>query len=252
MAAAARWEYRENIHYVRHQGKIYIIDQTTHKVMANPELSSESRWNGGLAQAIEAELGLRIRSDSEGSRSVTAQELMSRPEYELKTGASGTARGHGDQFAAKGLSPVVTEIPRYYTSRLREAKDVVLADEDTKLDRIAADVRDMQSAEGRNQPQLVLADSNHLVRPLHERLDALGVEHEYIDAKWFLEQGKNQDAAFEAIINEAGKPGKVLVINMQGARGVDIPVSDEAKALGGLHVRVTARSAFGSEHDPVT
>ena len=54
MAAAARFEYVENVHYVVHDGKVFIIDQTTHEVLYNPETASESRLNGGLAQAIEA------------------------------------------------------------------------------------------------------------------------------------------------------------------------------------------------------
>ena len=70
-----------------------------------------------------------------------------------------------------------------------------------------------------------------------------------MDAKWFLNQGTNREEAFKKIIENAGKPGQVLVINMQGARGVDIPLSGEAKALGGLHVRVTARSGISEDID---
>ena len=54
MAATAEFEYVENVRLVLHDGKVYIIDQTTHDVLYNPETSTESRWNGGLAQAIEA------------------------------------------------------------------------------------------------------------------------------------------------------------------------------------------------------
>src|SRR5258708_29534466 len=36
---------------------------------------------------------------------------------------------------------------------------------------------------------------------------------------------------------------------MQGARGVDIPIRNDAKALGGLHVRVTARSGLSADID---
>ena len=75
MAATAHFEYVENVHYVVHGGKVYIIDQTTHEVLYNPETATESRWNGGLAQAVEAKHGLTIRDDPGTSKSVTAREL---------------------------------------------------------------------------------------------------------------------------------------------------------------------------------
>ena len=54
---------------------------------------------------------------------------------------------------------------------------------------------------------------------------------------------------FQDIVDKAGEPGKVLVVNMQGARGVDIPISEKALELGGLHVRVTARSSISHDID---
>lgn len=242
MAAAARWEYKENVHFVQHKGKIYIIDQTTHQVMFNPETSSESRWNGGLAQAVEYYLGLEVRSDPDSSKSVTLHELLNKPEYVRKTGASGTAKGHEKAFAALGMSKGVAEIPRYYQSRVKKFDDVVAVDEQVKLDQMAADIQEMQSEKGSGRPQLVLAHRNDLVSELHTRLDALGVEHVAIDAKWFLEQGTEGEAAFAAAVDTAGNTGKVTVVNMQGGRGVDIVATLAAKAKGDLMLRVTAHS----------
>ncbi|MDX6419836.1 MAG: hypothetical protein QOG28_4456, partial [Trebonia sp.] len=248
MAATAHWEHIENIHYVKHDGKIYIIDQTTHEVLYNPETATESRWNGGLAQAIEAKEGIAVRDDPATSKTITAQQLYAQPVYNRVVGASGTALGKGERFAAQGLSGEIADIPRYYSSRLNTAADHVSADLGEKLGAIADHVRDMQAA-GTRQPQLILAHRNDLVARLSQRLAGMGVEHTAIDAKWFLEQGTGREAAFSRMIDQAGKPGQVLVINMQGARGVDIPVSDEAKALGGLHVRVTARSGVSRDID---
>ena len=73
--------------------------------------------------------------------------------------------------------------------------------------------------------------------------------HTAIDAKWFLQQGTNREAAFKRVVEEAGQLGQVLVINMQGARGVDIPLTSEARAAGGMHVRVTARSGLSDDID---
>ncbi len=248
MAATAHYEYVENVHYVLHDGKVYIIDQTTHEVMYNPETATESRWNGGLAQAMEAKHGLTIRDDPATSKSVTARQLYSQDVYGRVTGASGTALGKGERFAAQGLSAEIADIPRYYASRLDTKDDHVSPDLGVKLDAIAGDIRGMQTSKT-NQPQLILAHRNDLVADLSAKLTDLGVEHTAVDAKWFLEQGTNREAAFKAVIEEAGKPGRVLVINMQGARGVDIPLSDDAKLLGGMHVRVTARSGLSRDID---
>ncbi len=248
MAATAHFEYVENIHYVVHDGKVFIIDQTTHDVLYNPQTATESRWNGGLAQAVEAKHDLTIRDDPGTSKSVTARELYARDVYGRVTGASGTALGKGDRFAAQGLSSQIADIPRYYSSRLGTGADHVSADLGAKLDAIAGDVAAMKAG-SQNQPQLILAHRNDLVAELSAKLTGLGVEHTAIDAKWFLNQGINREEAFKNVIENAGKPGQVLVINMQGARGVDIPLSGEAKALGGLHVRVTARSGISEDID---
>jgi hypothetical protein len=248
MAATAHWEYAENVHYVLHNGKIFIIDQTTHEVLYNPETATESRWNGGLAQAIESKHGLEPRDDPKSSKSITAQELYSKDVYNRVTGASGTASHKGEIFARQGLSDQIVDIPRYYSSRLVTHTDQVSPDLAGKLSTIASDVRGLRESTG--QPQLILAHRNDLVAKLSELLGD-DVPHTAIDAKWFLAQGgaKEREAAFKDVIAKAGEKGSVLVINMQGARGVDIPVSEAAKALGGLHVRVTARSGTSPDID---
>ena len=105
----------------------------------------------------------------------------------------------------------------------------------------------MAAAGGR--PQLILAHRNDLVARLSERLTTARVNHQAVDARWFLDQGTGREAAFAALVQEAGHAGRVLVINMQGARGVDIPLTPDARAAGGLHVRVTARSGLSADID---
>jgi hypothetical protein len=68
-AAAARWEMVRGKHYivskerftldengqrVTRGGDIVIIDQVAHKLMMDKGVTNESRWNNGLAQALEA------------------------------------------------------------------------------------------------------------------------------------------------------------------------------------------------------
>ncbi|GAB3406608.1 WXG100-like domain-containing protein [Flindersiella endophytica] len=249
LAAAARWEVIKNVHYVvTRDDKIIIIDQVTHDLLYDPVTSTESRWNGGLAQAVEAHEGLPIRDDPTTSKQITAPELYSGGPFNRVTGGSGTALGKEEHFRRAGMSGEVAEIPRYYESRLIVEPDHVTPDLAAKLDEIADGVRDMQ-ATGTKQPQLIIAHRNDLVAELAARLYERGVPHTAIDAKWFEAQGSNREAAFKAVLDSAGGLGDVLVINLQGARGVDISVSAEAKAAGGMHVRNTDRSSVSRDID---
>ena len=113
---------------------------------------------------------------------------------------------------------------------------------------ITTDIHAMHST-GSKQPQLVVAHRNDLVAQLSQRLHDAGVPHTAIDARWFLEQGIHQETAFRNIIGKAGELGHILVINMQGARGVDIPLTAASRTAGGLHVRVTAHSGLSDDVD---
>ncbi|MEU4341364.1 alpha/beta hydrolase [Nocardia sp. NPDC023852] len=247
MAASARWEYVENVHYVVHEinghKKIFIIDQTTHKVMFDPETSTESRWNGGMAQAIEAERGLEIRNDPNTSKSITAQRLFGRENYNFVTGASGTAEGSAATLQNRyGLGEVI-KIDRFTESRLEVMADTVAPDEAAKLQNLAADIATMQET---GRPQLILCDRNDIVAALSKLVE---VDHVAVDAKWFLQHGTRAEDDLQQIFDAAGERGKVLIINMQGARGVDIPINATTRELGGLHVAVTGRSALSRDID---
>ncbi|WP_031517965.1 hypothetical protein [Streptomyces sp. NRRL F-5123] len=257
MAVLAKDVYKEGVHYVlydRNDGegtKLYIIDQVTHEVMYNPKTSTQSRWNEGLAQAIEAEKGITIHGDSLSHKSETFPHLLDM--YDQVVGASGTAAGKSALFGAKGLSRDRGAVPiheqdRYYHSLLERFLDVLSPSTEAKVEQVAADAFKEHVETGR--PQVVIAHRNDLVAKIAERIRGFGAKDVVeIDARWMLEQGKNREEAFEAVVNEAGKQGKILVINMQGARGVDIPVGPAAKNLGGLHVRVTAHSGVSRDID---
>ncbi|HEY2575487.1 MAG TPA: hypothetical protein VGI74_04195, partial [Streptosporangiaceae bacterium] len=264
MAATAHWDYANHVHYQVHAGqdevqsgqdgvkpgKVYIIDQTTHQVMFNPETStegksttSESRWTGNgdgpsLAQMVEAKEGLAIRADSATSKSLTAQELYAKPRYESVVGASGTAAGH--DFSEIGATGV-EKVNRYYQLQLQTPDDHVSPNEGAKLDAMAAAARAGRAENGR--PQLLLVTRNDQAAGLSKLLDEMGVPHTAIDAKWILENQDNLEAAFNAEVEKAGELGSVLVGNMQLSRGVDFPVSAAAKALGGIDLLISGRSA---------
>ncbi|MGA6209675.1 hypothetical protein ACPESR_33485, partial [Nocardia testacea] len=268
MAAAAEFEYVENDHYVvwhhpelgpeyvttadgvrvlnPEAHKIYIIDQTSHKVMFDAETSTESRWNGGLAQAVEAKHGIQVRDDPASSASVTARELFSADKSDEMFGLSGTADAVAGELL-DGYGARVVDIPRFKELQLRVAEDYVavgregvISHQDAKLAAMAASIAERQPS---GIPQLAVCNRNSEVARLSAMLGEAGVEHVAVDAKFFLRHGVDAEAKLQQIFAEAGQRGKVLVINRQGGRGVDIPVAADVDAEGGLHVLISGRSA---------
>ena len=263
MAAAARWEYVEGIHYEVHGGRVKIIDQISHEVMFDPETSSESRWFGGLAQALEAKHGLEILGDDEDNqKTITGKEVLTGDRVDSLTGGSGTASMHRAQIKANLGSDDpnkprlsmdhITEIKRFKESGLVRRKDLVFDDENAKLDQMAADIVHKQQ---KGQAQVVLAHSNHIPAKLSFKLEiaklraGVDFEHVTVDAKWILDQGVDGPERLQQVFDEAGKQGKVLIINMQGARGVDYSADEVVRGLGGIHVLITGHSDISAGVD---
>ncbi|MFQ6395621.1 LuxR C-terminal-related transcriptional regulator [Nocardia sp. KC 131] len=278
MAATAEWRYTENDDYVvwHHpelgpefrtdsdgnvlvvdgkkvlnpdSHKVYIIDQTTHKVMFDAETSTESRWNGGLAQAVEAKHGIRIRADPTSTKTVTVRELFSSELCDEFSGLSATTDNADAELRQIGTGGAdnstreIIDIPRLKPSQLEgadPANDIRVGTQGEKHEAMAAGVAEMHAT---GRPIEVICDRNSEVASVSAKLTARGIEHVAVDAKWFLEHGVTAEADLLAIFKEAGKEGMVLVINRQGARGVDIPISPEINERGGLHVLKSSRSA---------
>ena len=127
MAALARWGFVERDDYIVADGKVFLLDPVTHELLFDPHTSQESRWNGGLAQAMEARYGLEIRADPTGSRYLTTRELFARQpdNYEIVVGMSGTAKLA--EPAMRGIYGLdeVAEIPRYTMSKLNVVDDSI-------------------------------------------------------------------------------------------------------------------------------
>ncbi len=284
MAANAKWRTRENDDYIvwhhselgskyltDEQGnvivrngervlnpdshRIYIIDPVSHKVMYDPETGTESRWNGGLAQAIEAKHGIRIRADPASAKSITALELFSPRLCDEASVLTATTDNADAELRQLGREPSETgddtgkperriiDIPRHKKSELKGAdpeNDIHVANQEAKHEAMADGVVEVHAT---GRPIEVICDRNSEVAAVSKKLTARGIEHIAIDAKWFLEQKGDAEANLLAIFKKAGEEGMVLVINRQGARGVDIPISAEINGRGGLHVVKSSRSA---------
>ncbi|MFI6172440.1 C2 family cysteine protease [Nocardia sp. NPDC051052] len=250
MAAVAKWQFRAEAHYTVDEARraIYIIDPTTHGVMRDARTSNESRWNNGLAQAIEAKHDLIIRNDVDSSKTamLTSKEVYENDYAKLK-GATGTA----DTVRANEGESAVERIARFRALKLQYSDDVVAENRDAKHDLIAEHVVNRSRNTGR--PELVLANDNSEVEAIAGRMEAMGlrrgIDFEAIDAKRIVALGEKWEEQVQAIVKGAGGENKILITNRMGARGVDIKISAEMSERNGLSVSITSRSAESRDFD---
>ncbi|MGW4772543.1 helix-turn-helix domain-containing protein [Nocardia sp. NPDC004278] len=266
MAAAAEFTTRNKTHYVMDAGKIVIIDQGEHGLQRNPKTSSESRWSAeqgkaSLAQAVEAkeiraaeairmsaeQHQIVVRADADSAKTINAVEIYrmgGRPEdrfFDEVTGASGTLAD---------LNPVLEKIygleeahrvNRSREQRLMEGAPEVVANTRAKLSAIAEGAHRVWQG-GRGRSQEILCHRNDLVDRQVQALVRQGVPREAIeavDADRIAGWGADWEAKLQNVFDAAGEQGKILVINRQGQRGVDISVSESVQAKGGMFVWMT-------------
>ncbi|WP_189034918.1 WXG100-like domain-containing protein, partial [Nocardia rhizosphaerihabitans] len=241
MAATARWEYPEQDSYIidEKNQRVVIIDKVSHKVMADAKTSTESRWNGGLAQAIEAKHGLPVRSDTGSAQSMTAKEFFAQY-YDKVTGASGTPDGAAAVLAQLG-APEIVSIPRNKDSRLTILDTVAAVDQPTKHRMIADEIIAAHRDRPDPRPILMIANRNSEVAAVSDLLGPT-VKHVRVDADQFLAWGEHAEGNLLKLLDVAGQSGSVLLINRQGGRGVDIFIDKLIDKAGGLHVLVTSKS----------
>ncbi|WP_433208462.1 helix-turn-helix domain-containing protein [Nocardia sp. CA-107356] len=265
-AAGAEFTCRKSTHYVMDAGKIVIIDQGEHGLQRNPKTSSESRWSAeqgkaSLAQAVEAkeiraaeairmsaeQHQIVVRADADSAKSINAVEIYrtgGRPEdrfFDKVTGASGTLAD---------LNPVLEKIygleeahqvDRSREQRLMEGAPEVVANTRAKLSTIAEGAHRVWQG-GRGRSQEILCHRNDLVDRQVQALVRQGVPREAIeavDADRIAGWGTGWEAELQKVFDAAGEQGKILVINRQGQRGVDISVSEAVQAKGGMFVWMT-------------
>lgn len=262
MAAAAEFSCRAKTHYVMDAGKVVIVDQSEHGLQRNPQTSSESRWSAetgkaSLAQAVEAkeiraaeargmsaeQHQIVVRADAEDTKSITAVEIYRQGGrfFDEVTGASGTLAD---------LNPVLDKIyglkeahqvDRSQEQRLMEGAPDVAANTRAKLGAIAEGAHRVWQG-GRGRAQEILCHRNDLVERQVQALVRQGVPREAIeavDADRIASWGAEWETELQQVFDTAGEQGKILVINRQGQRGVDIAVSEAVQAKGGMFVWMT-------------
>ncbi|AHH22137.1 hypothetical protein NONO_c73820 [Nocardia nova SH22a] len=263
LEAAAQGEFlvRNGVHYRMGAGKIVIIDQAEHSPQRNPKTSSESRWSAepgkaSLAQAIEAkefraaearnesaeQHRVVVRADPTSAARIDSVQIYRVGRFfDEVTGASGTLTDLNPVLEKIYGLQEVHEVPRSRTQRLVEGQPDVVESTYLKLRTIAEYANEVR-ADGEGRFQQIQCHRDDLVARQVKALERAGVPREAIEAvdtERIIGWGADWEAQLQKVFDSAGEQGKILVINGQGRRGVDMSMSDAVKSKGGMHVWMT-------------
>jgi preprotein translocase subunit SecA len=194
--------YHRDQHYVVQDGEVIIVDEFTGRLMTG------RRWSDGLHQAVEAKEGVEIQSENQTLASITFQNYFRM--YGKLAGMTGTADTEAYEFQEiYGLETVV--IPPNKPTARKDELDLVYK---TNKEKFNAVIEDIRSCHERGQPVLVGTTSIENSELISEKLKAVKLPHQVLNAK--------QHAKEAEIVAQAGRPGVITIATNMAGRGTDI------------------------------
>ncbi|WMD21592.1 preprotein translocase subunit SecA [Achromobacter seleniivolatilans] len=213
--------YKLDEQYIIRDEKIMVVDEFTGRVM--PDRS----WGQGLHQMLEHKEGLDLSEPRATLKSISYQRFFKH--YLLLSGMTGTAAEIRGELGRVYDLPVV-RIPTHRKSRRRHAPDAVHRN---LADKWAAVRARTQILHQQGVPILIGTRSVAASEQVADVLAEAGLPAVVLNAK--------QDAGEADMIARAGEMGSIMIATNMAGRGTDIPLSDAARAAGGLHVILTER-----------
>ncbi|HIP44671.1 MAG TPA: preprotein translocase subunit SecA [Sulfurospirillum arcachonense] len=220
-ALKARYLFEIDVDYVVKEGEIVIVDEFTGR------LSEGRRFSEGLHQALEAKEKVEIKEESQTLADITFQNYFR--QYKKLAGMTGTAQTEATEFA-QIYSLDVISIPTNLPMIRDDKNDLIYKTEKEKFEAVIIDIKKRHK---KGQPVLVGTASIEKSELLHSLLKADKVPHNVLNAKNHEKEAQ--------IVLDAGTKGAVTIATNMAGRGVDIKLSDEVKALGGLYIISTER-----------
>ncbi len=220
-ALKANYLFVKDVDYVVKDNQVIIVDEFTGR------LSEGRRFSDGLHQALEAKEGVKIQDESQTLADVTFQNYFRM--YNKIAGMTGTAQTEATEFAEIYNLDVVS-IPTNVPIQRMDKNDLVYKSEREKFEAVCKRVKELHE---KGQPVLVGTASIEKSELLNTILKKEKIPHTVLNAKQHDKEAE--------IIAEAGKRGAVTIATNMAGRGVDIKLTDEIKALGGLAIIGTER-----------
>lgn len=220
-ALKANYLFERDVDYVVQDDQVVIVDEFTGR------LSEGRRFSEGLHQALEAKEGVVIKEETQTLADITYQNYFRM--YDKIGGMTGTAQTEATEFAQIYNLDVIS-IPTNVPVIRQDLNDLIYKTEAEKFAAVIAKVKELHAA---GQPVLIGTASIEKSEKLHELIKKEKIPHTVLNAKNHAQEGE--------IIKNAGEKGAITIATNMAGRGVDIKVSDEIKALGGLYILGTER-----------
>src|SRR5690606_14273545 len=183
--------FHRDIEYIVQENQVVLIDEHTGRTMAGRRLSE------GLHQALEAKEGVQIQSESQTLASTTFQNYFRL--YPTLSGMTGTADTEAFEFREIYQLDVVV-IPTNKPKQRVDLNDLVYLSVEEKYSAIVEDIKEYQE---KNAPILVGTASIETSEEMSRRLNAAGIKHRVLNAKFHAQEAE--------IIAQAGVPGTVTI-----------------------------------------
>src|SRR5215210_7099332 len=210
-ALKAHTLYKLDHHYVVQEGEVIIVDDFTGRLMQG------RRWSDGLHQAVEAKEGVKIERENQTLATITLQNYFRM--YEKLSGMTGTAETEAEEFGTTYNIDVVV-IPTNRSMIRKDHSDMIYRTLPEKWDAV---VEEIQELHGRGQPVLVGTVSVENSELIAEKLKAVGIKHNVLNAKYHEREAE--------IIAQAGRKGAVTIATNMAGRGTDILLGGNPDSL---------------------
>jgi preprotein translocase subunit SecA len=210
-ALKAHTLYRLDKEYIVKDDQVIIVDEHTGRLMDG------RRWSDGLHQAVEAKEGVKIEQETQTLATVTLQNYFRM--YNKLAGMTGTAETEAPEFA-KIYNLDVTIIPTNRSMVRKDNPDVIYRTTEEKWNAVVEEIKELHE---KGQPVLVGTASVENSELCSRKLQALGVPHNVLNAKYHEREAE--------IVAQAGRKGMVTIATNMAGRGTDILLGGNAEFL---------------------
>ncbi len=210
-ALKANYIMKRDVEYMVADDEILLIDGFTGRVMKGREYSD------GLQQALQAKEHVSIKPETVTLATITYQNFFRL--YDKLAGMTGTAKTEEEEFRKVYNMRVVT-IPTNRPIQRFDDNDAIFGNEEAKYNALVADVQDRHE---HGQPVLIGTPSVEKSEIVDQKLTALGIPHEVLNAKNHAREAN--------IIAQAGQRGAVTIATNMAGRGTDIKLGEGIKTL---------------------